>query len=434
MTISNYKFIVFLIGELIYYFSLHLFLIGLLKVQTRKHFISVYSFCWITFGIILYFIQVPSYVSVLSSVLICTMLSMRYSHNVRRNIMYSILFSFFGNIMEFIVVYSIMFISSIPLNTLVSNDYSYMVSLLACRFLLLLLSFIIFLSKEKFQISLETTNFWSVIAIFTVGSLYIFYVLAILCLRGTLTNYPIIILILSVLIIFNITVYHLYNCQCKDHRLNEENNRLINYINIQKTQQEETSAYVNKMSGIKHDLQHLFTGLSALMDSGCYGEAADIIHRNAHIFAEPAEIVNTADAAINSFLNYKIPYARNHNIEVTYHSLITSSINMNFDDLCILLGNAFDNATEYLISHDMPKKQIDLKFSYDYGIFSIDISNPVCQNVEVPKDYILPTSKHSANHGYGISSMKKIAEKYDGILSVSCKDNIFAIKVTFICQ
>lgn len=362
------------------------------------------------------------------------MLSMRYSHNVCRNIIYSILFSFFGNIIEFIVVYSIVFISSIPLHTLVSNDYSYMVSLFTCRFLLLLISFLIFLSKDKFQVSLETTNFWVVIAIFTVGSLYIFYVMAILCLRGSIKNYPIIILILSVLIIFNITVYHLYNCQCKDYMLHQENNRLLNYINIQKTHQEETAAYVNKISVIKHDLQHLFTGLSVLMDKGAYQEAMSIIYENAHIFAKPMEIVNTADASINSFLNYKIPYARNHNIEVTYHSLITSSINMNFEDLCILLGNAFDNATEYLISHDVPKKQINLKLSYDYGIFSIDISNPVCQNVEVPKDYILPTSKHSPNHGYGIASMKKIAEKYDGILSISCKDNIFAIRVTFICQ
>lgn len=429
-----YKFIIFILNEAIFYLSLHLYFTGILdKVRIRKYTAVIY-FVPILFGVLVYFYQLPSYVIVMTSFVLDFTISLNYSKKLSKNIPYTLLFILFVNFFESLTVFLISIIFSISLEETISNNFTYTISIFLCRFLLLLASYIIYMLKTKLNISKNTTHFWPVIAIFSMGSLYIFYFMLSLSVHGKISDYPEIILVLTVVILFSITVFHLYNRQCEDYELREENDRLSHYLNIQELQQTETLNYYKKISAIRHDMKNLFIGLSGLMRDKEYDKVCEIINDKAELFSVQENIVNTPDNVINTILNYKISYAHNYDIDVNCNLLLTNSINIGYDDLSIILGNAIDNGIEYLSSHDIMNKLLTIKITYDYNVLTIIITNPVCDNINIPPDYIIPSTKTGANHGYGISSIKKIIEKYNGMLLLTCENDIFSIDITLICE
>ena len=434
MEITTYKFIIFLLGESLFYLSLHFYFYAVLDNPINKKYSYVYFLFPVLLGILIYFIQFPSYINIITSLILDFIISLYYSRKLIRNILFTFLFGIIVNFFELFVTFIISVIFSVNIANALSNNFTYTISLLLCRFLLLITSYIIFMLKTKINLSKNTTNFWPVIAIFSCGSLYLFYFMLYLSIQNKINTYSEIIFVLSIIILFNITVFYLYNRQCKDYELHEENSRLSNYLKIQEVQQAETMVYLKKVSEMKHDMKNLFIGLSGLMETENYDEVFHIIHEKTDFFSTPTDIVNTPDNVINTILNYKISYAQNKNITVHHNLLLTNSVNIGYDDLSVTLGNAIDNAVEYLNSHSIQNPYISITISYDYCILNITISNPVCDSINIPDNYLIPSTKTEPNHGFGISSILKIVEKYNGMLSIKCENLVFTIDITLICD
>ena len=99
-------------------------------------------------------------------------------------------------------------------------------------------------------------------------------------------------------------------------------------------------------------------------------------------------------------------------------------------DLYSLLGNAFDNAAEYLSKiTDTAKRWVSCIIKAVNNFICIEISNYYegDENVFVGMH---TTKKDGDLHGFGIKNMKKITEKYNGSFSVSASDGAFYINCT----
>lgn len=60
----------------------------------------------------------------------------------------------------------------------------------------------------------------------------------------------------------------------------------------------------------------------------------------------------------------------------------------------------------------------------------LTISNPVTENIKIHNNTIQTTKQDKSNHGFGLYSLQKIVDKYDGTLTFSCVDNVFECEVT----
>jgi sensor histidine kinase regulating citrate/malate metabolism len=69
---------------------------------------------------------------------------------------------------------------------------------------------------------------------------------------------------------------------------------------------------------------------------------------------------------------------------------------------------------------------------YDRGRLFIRISNPYNQKILKDKNTkkLLTTKKDNSNHGKGISSIKNIVEKNDGLIDIDYDNNIFQVSIT----
>lgn len=93
--------------------------------------------------------------------------------------------------------------------------------------------------------------------------------------------------------------------------------------------------------------------------------------------------------------------------------------------MCNLLGNILDNAIENCSASPDAHKSIICNFSGDEYKIMIYVSNTIEKSV-LSENHSLKTSKSRLQgHGYGIKTIKQIAEKNNGSADFYEKDNMF---------
>ena len=95
-------------------------------------------------------------------------------------------------------------------------------------------------------------------------------------------------------------------------------------------------------------------------------------------------------------------------------------------DLCVLLGNALENAYEACQRMNGDKKWIKVKLEESSALLSIAITNSFDGKVSKRKDKFL-SSKRRSEPGFGLQSIREICEKYNGTLHITYDEDEFDI-------
>ena len=97
-------------------------------------------------------------------------------------------------------------------------------------------------------------------------------------------------------------------------------------------------------------------------------------------------------------------------------------------DIGVVLGNAIDNAIEAVKECRSRKRVIEISMGIKKEACVIVIKNPYENKVQKDNTgMLISTKKEKHKHGYGIKSIMKIADKYQGEALVEEKDDIFSL-------
>lgn len=101
---------------------------------------------------------------------------------------------------------------------------------------------------------------------------------------------------------------------------------------------------------------------------------------------------------------------------------------MNSSDIYSLFGNAIENAIESVELLEEDKKSISISEMKRLGFSMIRIENFYSGSIEFENG--MPITKKSKDyHGFGVKSIKMIAEKYGGEMQVSLSGDIFRLEI-----
>ena len=99
-------------------------------------------------------------------------------------------------------------------------------------------------------------------------------------------------------------------------------------------------------------------------------------------------------------------------------------------DLALILGNALDNAIEAAEAvTQITEKKIWLTMKLQQDILHIQVKNPVMKKVLIQNQTIVSGKKEQEMHGFGISNMKTITQKYRGTFDMQCSDKLFVLNI-----
>ncbi len=99
-------------------------------------------------------------------------------------------------------------------------------------------------------------------------------------------------------------------------------------------------------------------------------------------------------------------------------------------DLCNLLSNILDNAIEASVKLPKEERQVIVKIDTVGEYLMIKSENRYDGSINRENDKYLTSKADKKGHGYGLSIIKGIAEKYRGESSVETTDQTFVIITT----
>lgn len=139
-------------------------------------------------------------------------------------------------------------------------------------------------------------------------------------------------------------------------------------------------------------------------------------------------VVKTGNAMADAILNSKISLARSKHIQVQADAHIPVALSTSELDLCVILGNLFDNAIE--ASLPLPEEQrliriyMDMKNTQLYIHFTNFTSG---KKLKKQNGRFLTTK--GKDHGLGLIRIDGIVERLNGYLSRNSEDGAFTTEI-----
>ena len=172
---------------------------------------------------------------------------------------------------------------------------------------------------------------------------------------------------------------------------------------------------------IHHDYRNFLLGVISELDGENYKTVSGMIRDELDMLEDTRGGSVSGNSVLDVILNYKRSFAEQHGIRFNLNYRNILSLNIVSTDLSVLLGNALDNAIEATAKvSPYEKRIIDIMIVVLNGSVYITVTNPVCEDIDV--ENMQSRKKNSASHGFGIISMRTVAEKYEGEVLFECKD------------
>ncbi len=142
-------------------------------------------------------------------------------------------------------------------------------------------------------------------------------------------------------------------------------------------------------------------------------------------------LAKTGNKSLDVVLSNKCLICEKAGIRLTYIVDGEALLFMNPVDIFSLFGNALDNAIRAVSGVEDERKRVINMSGRKYGGFLfINIENYCDRDITFVNGLPVTSQEDKTIHGYGMLSMKRIAETYGGVMEVHLKDHIFSVSFT----
>lgn len=230
-----------------------------------------------------------------------------------------------------------------------------------------------------------------------------------------------------VLVIFFIGVLYLKN------KTIEKEKELLSMRDTMVTQKiMELERVMEKNRQLSHDLKHHMFVLNNYAEERNYEGIHRDIEEIEHEFFEIKTRVWTGNSVADMLLEQKRTLAEQEEITFTIQAVPISKWPFNDSETCSLLGNLLDNAIEACNCVDCNMdKWISIKIESQKELLFIKIENAVKEAPAMKNEKPISVKRDKVKHGYGLKSVERIVNKYEGTIAYQSKNKAFQVKLLF---
>lgn len=194
------------------------------------------------------------------------------------------------------------------------------------------------------------------------------------------------------------------------------------------THYQEVETMYRQMRGWRHDYRSHIQAMKAYAASGdmeAVKKYLDLLDTDLNTVDTA---VKTGNSMADAILNSKISLARAKNIPVHADADIPVKLNMSELDLCIILGNLFDNAIEASLQLPEGQRLIRIYMDMKNTQLYISFTNFTAGKKMTKRGRLFQTTK-GAGRGLGLMRIDEIIERLDGYLSRNSEDGAFTTEI-----
>lgn len=213
--------------------------------------------------------------------------------------------------------------------------------------------------------------------------------------------------------------------------LQDENKILRVRDELQKQKYQELETQHGESRQIIHDIRNHIALLQGLCDNQDLSAVSGYLKEMAGMFSSKVSKEWTSDDVLNIILNQKLQEAQASGIEMSIQSGGVLELPFQESETVSLFGNLLDNAIEACRKVESRARLIQVRIDQKPDMIYVKIVNSVEEEPVIKNGSIMTTKKDKRMHGYGLKNIRRIVEKYNGVMVMETIEYKFYIYISF---
>lgn len=178
---------------------------------------------------------------------------------------------------------------------------------------------------------------------------------------------------------------------------------------------------------LRHDMKQYASTMHLLIKDEKLDAAKALAEEQTENLSNIETVINVENDFLNAILNSKLSLAKSKGIDV-FCSIENDLSGIEDIDLCNLMGNLLDNAIAATEKCDPESRLTEVKISSVGSRLVITVKNSIKASVLGENPELKSTKQYADEHGFGVKTVKYIAEKYNG------KVDFYEEELTFVSR
>lgn len=180
--------------------------------------------------------------------------------------------------------------------------------------------------------------------------------------------------------------------------------------------------------GWRHDYRNHIQVLTSYAEMGELESLKTYLHELSIDLNSVDTVLKTGNKMTDVILNSKISLAKSRNITVRADAHVPVSLTTSEIDLCIIMGNLFDNAIEACMQLPEEERLIRIYMDMKNTQLYMSFTNTTAQKKQKKEDGKFRTTK-GQGHGYGLVRVDTIVERNQGYINRNSEDGAFTTEI-----
>lgn len=232
------------------------------------------------------------------------------------------------------------------------------------------------------------------------------------------------------LLFTNLIGFDQYLQMQKESEISRQYQLMQQYLASEKQQIHLLDAQQHELRLLAHDVKNsLIPVLNALNQENQVMAKAMLVQILDGFTQGPSRI-ETGYSLIDAIFSQKQKQSQDRHIRLNVEHHLNDKQWISDIDLSVILGNALDNAIEATEQiEEMEQRVINLTLQSEKGLLTIKLNNPISGQLIKKNGQYLSTKSDHNNHGFGISSIRLLVEKYQGLMQIDTTVSEFSLTI-----
>lgn len=235
-------------------------------------------------------------------------------------------------------------------------------------------------------------------------------------------------IVMSILLLFNVTIFEIYIKTSEVFMYEKEKTVYTQQMDIISENMIEQKRMLEEFQVEKHNLINELAVLRGSIEDGDKESAVRNLNKIINNFSNTEKVSNSGNSTVDAIINFKYTTAKEYGINFRLKVFIPNELPIEQSDVGVVLGNAIDNAIEAVRKCKSSKKVIEISMGVKKEAWIIVIKNPYEKEIKRDRNgNILSTKTKEYRRGYGLKSIERIVEKYQGESIIDTENGRFSL-------
>lgn len=205
--------------------------------------------------------------------------------------------------------------------------------------------------------------------------------------------------------------------------------RIARYQNdLIKTHYDEVENMYRQMRGWRHDYRNHIQVMKVYAAKGDMEAIKAYLDKLDTDLSTVDTVVKTGNPMADAILNSKISLARSKHIEVKADAHVPYKLTTSVIDLCVIIGNLFDNAIEASLALPENERLIRVYMDMKNTQLYISVTNFTAGKKLIKHDGRFASTK-GQGHGFGLVRTDNVIKRLNGYISRNSEDGAFTTEI-----